>query len=204
MSEYLDISELLNDSESKHEIIASTDLYSIQFSYKEDLYDSVDPVRYIKAIERLVRTSPEYIAFLAIMKGNFNINKCSLLSNLQEVSIELHHYPFNLYDIVEIVLEKNFQEKKTINTFSIAKEVLSLHFENKIGLVPLSKTMHELAHSGKIFLGSELIFGEYQKFIEQYKPFISNLAIEKIKKIETLGIDYSVIEQKEKNKRGNT
>ena len=57
---------------------------------------------------------------------------------------------------------------------------MALHFKNKVGIVPLSVTMHDLVHSGSIFLNLKQVFGRVIDFLEEYRDFIS-------------------IEQKEKN-----
>ena len=47
---------------------------------------------------------------------------------------------------------------------------MKLHYEGKIGLVPLTKTAHELVHGGSIFipLNKDYVFGDYEKLIEEY------------------------------------
>ena len=71
----------------------------------------------------------------------------NITSNITEdANIEFHHYPFTLYDIVDIVLCNYLIKGKPITSFYIAEEVLDLHFKMKIGIVPLTTTNHELAH----------------------------------------------------------
>ena len=82
--------------------------------------------------------------------------------------MEFHHYPFTLYDIVTIVMNSHVINKTPFTSFSIAKEVMQLHYRNIIGLVPLTKTTHELAHEGEIFLSTKQVFGNYKQFISEY------------------------------------
>jgi hypothetical protein len=44
-----------------------------------------------------------------------------------------------------------------------------LHFENKIGLVPLSVTMHEIAHLGKLTFIRSQIYGRWEQFYNTYR-----------------------------------
>ena len=63
---------------------------------------------------------------------------------------------------------------------------MELHFKNLIGLVPLSKTNHELAHNGKLFLSKNQIFGNYTKFMEKYDDALDAQLKERISKMEEL------------------
>ena len=48
-----------------------------------------------------------------------------------------------------------------------------MNFELKIGLVPLSKTVHKLAHNGKKFINLNLVNGHYLRFISEYSKYIN-------------------------------
>ena len=49
-----------------------------------------------------------------------------------------------------------------------------LHYENKVGLVPLSKTIHQIIHSSeknqthKLFVPLYMVYGNYQEWLEEY------------------------------------
>jgi hypothetical protein len=153
-----------------------------------DILDEDDKAidEYVKYIVKLVRQSYEYRQYIKILKTEFDLTKCAFFKNLditdmKKVGFEMHHYPFTIYDICLIVLTKRIQEQKedptndkkynkVLNPFSIAKEVLRLHYQGKVGLVPLSITPHELYHAGNLFipLTNEYVFGNYQEFIDEY------------------------------------
>jgi hypothetical protein len=95
----------------------------------------------------------------------------------------MHHYPFTLYDIVTLVVQKFLKDKKLISSFVIAKEVMKLHFTNKVGLVPLSKTVHELVHSGEIFINYNQVFGDFSSFAEEYSEFMTPKMIDDYNKL---------------------
>ena len=61
---------------------------------------------------------------------------------------------------------------------------MDLHYKNIIGLVPLTKTNHELAHDGKIFLSTKQIFGNWEEFYNQYLKYISVENKNKIKDLK--------------------
>lgn len=152
-----------------------------------DLMDEKALKSFIKSTERLIRSSKEYTFYIEELRTNFDIlNQDNIQGNIKatDAELEFHHYPFSLYSLVESVVFKNFMEDIKINTFRVAEEVMKLHFENKVGLVSLSKTNHQLAHDGKIFINKKQIFGDYKKFMEEYQTGISTYMQDRIKEME--------------------
>ncbi len=144
-----------------------------------------DRNKFIGTVEALVRRSEEYKSLIRFLKTNMDMSRCSILKNLQsshgkKYSIEVHHEPFTLREIVDTVINKFEANNEEINPFKIADEVMLLHYEEKVGLIPLSKTMHELAHSDKIFIPLQMIYQGYGQFYEEYEPYISDVIKEKI------------------------
>jgi len=150
-----------------------------EFNYKFYEYDDEKKLKkYIKGIESVVRSSVEYRSYIKYLKEEQDLTACKFLTNvdgknIKNVAIEFHHYPFNLYEIVNTVLKKqtDFYSHPT-TTFSVANEVMRIHYENMVGLVPLTKTVHELAHNGEIFINLNLVYGNVKKFIEDYFEYI--------------------------------
>ena len=128
-----------------------------------DLESEKELKRYFFTIEREVRHSYEYRELIQYIKDNYDMNRCSFIkvSGTDEVnvSIEIHHYPFTLYDIVEIVYRKRLYYQERLDVELVAKEVTFLHYKLLVGLIPLSKTVHQLTHAGKIFIPIEAVLG---------------------------------------------
>lgn len=159
----------------------------VESFYFEDFYDDRSVKKFIKIVERLIRTSKEYNTYIGELRNNVSIlNHDNILSNISaaDVDLEFHHYPFTLYDIIEIVMLHHVVQKENFTSFSIAKEVMELHYKHLIGLVSLTKTTHELSHSGNLFLATTQVFGDYKHFIELYKDGLSGVMMEKINAIE--------------------
>lgn len=137
---------------------------------------------FIKNVEKQIRTSKEYKHYLGHLNNEIGIHSCSVFGNLSDdiegLTLEFHHYPFTLYDIVEICMNKRILNDEKFTSMDIVDEVLMLHQLNEVGLVKLSKTAHELVHAGKIFIKLESIFGDVNKFIENYKEYIPDETIE--------------------------
>ena len=99
------------------------------------------------------------------------------------ISIELHHEPFTLYDIVATVLTKYQEEGLPINDLNIADEVMELHYSNKVGLVPLSKTAHQIIHnSTKLMVPLNMVYGQYSEFLDDYDNYVDDSLYEKLEK----------------------
>lgn len=137
---------------------------------------------FIKNVEKQIRTSKEYKHYLGHLNNEIGIHSCSVFGNLSDdidgLTLEYHHYPFTLYDIVEICMNKRILNNEKFTSMDIVDEVLMLHQLNEVGLVKLSKTAHELVHAGKIFIKLESIFGDVNKFIKKYKDYIPDETLE--------------------------
>ena len=137
-------------------------------------------VKFIKQLEALCRSSMEYRDYIKFLRDNMDMNRCSVLKNLvstkeKQYSIEIHHEPLTLFSIVDVVLTKYEDLGKFIDPFEIAAEVMSLHYEGKVGLIPLSITQHELVHDGQIFIPLTKIY-QYPGFVsfcEEYEQWIN-------------------------------
>lgn len=163
-----------------------------------NLEDDKDYEHYIKDIEKEVRRSFEYRAFIRYLRENMDMNKCSFLKGVSneetyDIKIEIHHYPFSLRDIAEIVYRKRNFYRESLNVQMVAKEVMELHYKLLIGLIPLSETVHELAHSARLFIPIDKVLGRYDLFLMYYKPFCEPEQLETIERIEKYTMENSNI-----------
>ena len=142
-----------------------------------DLNDEKDFEKYIKDIEKCVRGSIEYRRFIAYLRDYMDMDRCAFLANTtrdheNKVKIEIHHYPFTLYDICKIVYNKRLSNNESLEWTMVAKEVMQLHYELLVGLIPLSKTVHELAHNEWIFIPVDNVLGNWNHFYVVYKDYM--------------------------------
>ena len=138
-----------------------------------------DKAKAITHIEKaIIRPSLEYKSYIKFLKDNFDMTSCSFFSNVSNknstrVKIEIHHAPFTLFDITSIVAERQMHELGEFNYFKIGEEVMKLHYQCKVGLIPLSSTVHSLVHNGALFIPLDCPRGNYISFIEEYSRYIS-------------------------------
>lgn len=147
--------------------------------YKEGLGTDVEKVKLIKRIESIVRSSGEYQDYTFFLRKNMDMDSCAFFHNISKatgskVRVEIHHSPLTLFDIASIVLERAIAEGGEINDLLLADEVAELHYNNMVGLIPLSKTLHELAHPKEgdpLVIPLYMIFGNYFEFLNKYKEY---------------------------------
>lgn len=134
----------------------------------------------IKTIESLVRSSMEYRDLVKYLRTYIKMDECEFFPNFKAGKkrgmIEIHHAPYDLYTIVWIVLEKQEQEKGYVDELEVAEEVMRLHYEGKVGLIPLSITAHELVHDGQLIVPLNCVRGKFVEFTREYYPYIKNIS----------------------------
>jgi hypothetical protein len=159
--------------------------------YYVDLDTEKQKIKFIKRIEAIVRSSMEYKDYVAYCKENLDMNSCIFLANVsndgnrgrKRISIELHHDPFTLMDIVWTVVNKYEEQGLPYNDLLIADEVLEMHYSNMVGLVPLSKTMHQMVHnSDKIKIPLYVVYGQYSEFVEKYGEYMEPELMDKLER----------------------
>lgn len=156
--------------------------------YYVPLTNDKDKHKFIQRVEKVVRSSLEYRDYINFLKEHVGLDSCVFFQNVESgkksrISVELHHEPFTLYDIVSTVLTKYIDEGLPINDLNIADEVMELHYTNKVGLVPVSKTAHQIVHnSTKLIVPLNMVYGQYSQFLDEYEPYVDDSLYEKLEK----------------------
>jgi len=143
------------------------------------LMNDKDKIKLIKTIEKIIRGSQEYKQYVQYLRDEIDMTLCSFFNKIsnkesKRISIEIHHEPFTLFDLTQIVLEKWIANEEDVNPIMIAEEVMRIHYRGQVGLIPLSITVHELVHNGKIFIPLQNVYGDFISFLEEYDPYIPN------------------------------
>lgn len=172
--------------------------------YNTQDYDLNIPKEYEKFIldvKKECRSSFEYSHYMGFLKENLDMNKCSFLENVtgqnsRRIHIEIHHDPFTIEDIIRIVVRKRLCYCELMEPEQVAKEVMYLHYKLMIGLIPLSKTVHQLVGNNYLFVPTTHIFGNYKAFVEAYNEFIDPEMKAVLNRIEEATLMYSEYEEK--------
>lgn len=150
----------------------------LYFKDNEYFFDDSSYSKFIKDVERLVRTSDDYKHFVGYIKNTLGINFCEILTKVNEsdnVEIEMHHGPiFTLYDICEVILNWFLKTGQKINTFRVANKVLDEHYALHVQVIMLSKTMHEAVHNKDVFMHYNQAIGNIDAFIKTYTNYLTD------------------------------
>ena len=158
-------------NEENQMIVSDNNPTKLSF-YIEDVANKKTLIKLIKSIERMIRSSREYSIYIGILKTRAGLTRDIFFSNITisevEIDFEMHHYPFTLYEVVQTVIIDLIKKKRMFSTFQVCDLVLNLHYKNLLGIVPLSKTTHEMAHKNIIFIPLDSVFGDYGSFVKIY------------------------------------
>ena len=153
-------------------------------------------IKLIKSFERMARTSLEYKNYFYYLKHNLDMKRCSYLplihTGLGDIRIELHHSPFTMFDITKAVVCHQISDHGYADEFDVAQEVMQLHYENLVGIIPLSPTVHELVHSQAMDVHPNLTYGYWKEFIQRYREYFTEdleLKVRELSEWETVPTD---------------
>ena len=154
--------------------------------YIVDLTNPRTREKFIKRVEKIVRSALEYRDYTNFLREFMDMKSCAFFKGLEnepghKIRIEIHHEPFTLYDISKTVLNKFIEEGLVIDDLLVADEVLDIHYQNLVGLVPLSKSVHEIVHnSDELTIPLQLVYGDYKRFIAEYSEYFDDIILDKI------------------------
>lgn len=183
--------EIMNDINNIEELPKNKDkivemkIEAHDFDIDECGYLTVDDItdKDIGYLERQIRNSYEYKSYIEYLKTELDLNQCKLLPQLDlmenPVGLEMHHYPFTLYDITNIISRQMISKAEedgsgAVSSFDIAERVMKEHYENNVGLIPLTSTLHQMAHNKSLIIPLEYVNGNYGNFINKYSEYIDD------------------------------
>lgn len=186
------------------EAITEIDINSIpDFDYIDyDLSDQKQYSKFLTRVEKVCRNSYEYRSLINYLRSFADMDKCSFMKYItnaesREIRIEIHHEPITLYDIVSIITQKRISNGECIDEEMVAKEVMWNHYILHVGLIPLSETVHEMVHNQYLYIPSFAVLGYWRKFLEEYKPYVTQDIFDKIDKLDKLSEEYNTNKETE-------
>lgn len=165
-----------------------------------DLSNPKELNNYFKSIERICRNSHTYKKFIDFLREQVDMVKCSFYENVNNIDtfsikIHIHHAPLTLYDIVTTVYSKRLCNHEPLSELMIAKEVMWVHYNMMVGLIPLSETVHELVHQGMLFIPLNKVFGIYKNFVSMYGLYMDPQLKANLSRAEEISRDYDISKQ---------
>lgn len=162
--------------------------------------DRKEYVHWLIRMKQNIRNSIEYHELIPFLRKRRGMNRCGIHPNMTTWNgnrIEIHHTPFVLEDIVSIVTKKRLDRNESMKMTEIGKEVMEIHYLGIVGLYPLCKLCHTLAHSDSgdsLFIPLSSVFGEPEQFVDIYKPYMTEAMMAKWQNIQILNKGYTLIQ----------
>jgi hypothetical protein len=157
-----------------------SDTYPFSLSLRISNFESESEYKkFIRNCEMLVRRCMEYKLWRNYIIEVLQIDKCMITGEKNsEVTIDVHHHIPSLYILVAAHVNRNIENGEDFCTFDLCKEIMELHFKNKIGYVTLLKSMHEKFHNGRLNIPISLVKGDYKYFMTNFSRYLDEYDLE--------------------------
>lgn len=153
--------------------------YSILFKQTKESLLEIDT--YNKFIENAV-SQFRHSRFYKLYKSyliDLGMNRCQYFPNittdvLGANGIEMHHNFLTIYDIALMICEHTLNTVGYITTFDLIHMLKEEHSENRIPIVMLSKTVHQMYHNNDEFIiPANQCFGFWMELLYKYSKGIT-------------------------------
>lgn len=135
--------------------------------------ETLDADNYKRFLENAVYTF-RHSAFYTHYKGRLmalGLDHCQVHKGISSemATIEMHHNIITVFDVALILSEYLLKTVGRVSTFDIISMLKAEHAANRIPLIMLSKTPHQLYHnSPEFFIHPSQCFGKWWEFLEMY------------------------------------
>lgn len=176
MGNYNPVPGIESYQENANPVLTSPNsVYAISFYQTRDTLMDIDTYRvFLKNCESRFRHSVTYTNYKGYLI-DIGMNRCQvhgyITSDMEGVSIEMHHAILTLFDICLLITEHMLNTVGYVTTFDVVQALKEEHKANNIALVMLSKTPHQMYHaeSSQFFIHPSMCFGNWPKLLEKYK-----------------------------------
>ena len=124
------------------------------------------------------RHSKFYKNYKSYLMG-LGLNHCQVLSGITEDNvgakgIEMNHNFLTLFDIALLITEHTLNTVGYISTFDLIYLLKLEHKENRVPIVMLSETVHEMYHQNEdMILPAQMCFGYWVELLQKYSRGIT-------------------------------
>jgi hypothetical protein len=182
--------------------------FALEFYHTRDSLDADNYKNFLKNAIFRFRHSVMYTHYKGSLMA-LGLDHCQIHKNINSevATIEMHHNMITIFDIALILSEYMLKTYGRVSTFDLVQLMKDEHAANRIQLVMLSLTPHQLYHNEpEFFIHPDQCFGKWWEFLEIYHIGITQDIAFKIlfylkQAIEEGGSnDYDLLELREKIK----
>ena len=189
---YNNYPEIITYDEKNPTLNSPTATVDLPFYQTRDSLMDVDVFRsFLKNAESRFRATKEYKAYKAYLIESLGINRCQIFGNIttEDANIELHHNVLGLFDICLLIASHIVNTIGVISTFDLVQMLIQEHYNNRVGIVFLSETAHQMfTNDPEGYIPPEMTFGKWWELLSEYKYGITyeiaNKVIKYIKKYQ--------------------
>lgn len=142
------------------------------YQTKETLSDPETYRNFIKNAEARFRRSKEYKTYKSYLMS-LGFDHCQIMGNIQYedgVDIELHHNILNLFDDMILICEHVLNTIGHISTFDLIELTIKEHYANRIPIVFLSSTAHQMyTNDENGYIPPDMTFGKWWELLSKYR-----------------------------------
>ena len=164
---------ILDNHTGNPTILSPNTDFNIQFALtRETAYDLDEYKEFLDSAIRLFRHSRTYRHYKAYLHS-LGMICCQFHPYIQVTDdddiLEMHHCMLNIYDIAILITEHTLNTVGAITEFDLAELLKFEHINNRIPIVMLCKTCHQLYHHKYLYVHPNMCFGKWWELIERYK-----------------------------------
>lgn len=185
MNEFKDI-EVEYDERYNPMLSSPNAPYSLPFYMTKETMVDVETYKHFldNAIAQF-RHSKFYKNYKSYLMG-LGLDHCQVLSNVNEENvgakgIEMNHNFLTIFDIALMITEHVLNTTGYISTFILVHLLKEEHEANRIPIVMLSETVHEMYHQNEdMVFPAQMCFGYWVELIQKYNKGITPRIAQKI------------------------
>lgn len=186
-------------------LISPNSDFSIQFALtREETYDLDEYKAFLDSAIRSFRHSKTYRHYKAYLHS-LGMICCQFHPYIQVMEeeetniLEMHHCMLNIYDIAIMITEHILNTVGFITEFDLAELLKYEHIHNRIPIVMLCKTCHQLYHNQYLYVHPNMCFGKWWELIENYNTGLNRDIMFKLMMYLKKASEEKIPIQKERN-----
>jgi len=172
--DFPDITTYLNNGNPT--LRSPSSAYELSFlQTKQSLTDIDSYGRFINNAIMQFRHSRFYKAYKASLMA-LGLDHCAYLHNINSdmADLEMNHVILTIFDIALMICEHYINTYGQVSTFHIVGALREEHKRNRVPIIMMSKTVHQLYHADELFyVHPNQIFGKWTELISNYRNGIT-------------------------------